>query len=309
MNGAGMKEVAFVGLGVMGGGMARNLVKAGFRLRVFDVSEHASAPFRQLDCTVAGSAREAAEGARVVICMLPDVAHVEAALLGPDGACRSLAEGGIVVDMSTVSAGGSDRICAEVRKLGFRFIDAPVGRTPRDAAAGTLLVIAGGDEADLAEVKPLFDCIGDRTIHAGPNGAGIRLKLVNNYMSVVGTLLAAEALTLANKVGLDRAVTVEVLSSTTAGRGQLIVNYPNKVLAGDLEPDFPLRMAHKDVSHALALGADVGVPLMLGAIAREAFNLAKPWNRENEDWTAMLLLLEDVARAEHLPPIYPLGQN
>lgn len=300
-----MMEVAFIGLGVMGRGMARNLIKAGFRLRVFDVSETALAPFRQLPCEVAGSAREAADGAQAVISILPDVAHVETALLGPDSACRGLARGGLVIDMSTISASGSDRICAEVRKLGFRFIDAPVGRTPRDAEAGTSLVIAGGRKADLDEAKPLLDCIGNRTVHAGPNGAGIRLKLVNNYMSVVGTMLTAEALTLANKVGLDRAVTVEVLSETTAGRGQLIVNYPKKVLAGNVEPDFPLRMAHKDVSHALSLGADAGVPLMLGAIAREAFNLAKPWNRENEDWTAMLLLLEDVVRAEHLPPIYP----
>src|SRR5690606_21757224 len=133
----------------------------------------------------------------------------------------------------------------------------------RDAEAGTSLVIAGGDPADLDEAKPLFDCIGNRTVHAGPNGAGIRLKLVNNYMSVVGAMLTAEALTLANKVGLDRARTVEVLSETTAGRGQLIVNFPKKVLAGDVDPDFPLRMAHKDISHALSLAADAGMPMML----------------------------------------------
>jgi 4-hydroxybutyrate dehydrogenase/sulfolactaldehyde 3-reductase len=297
-------ELAFIGLGTMGGGMARNLVRSGFDVRVYDVSEKALAPFRGLHCRVAGSAREAADGADAVMCILPDVAHVESALLGPDGACRGLGKGGLVIDMSTISASGSDHICAAVRKLGFRFIDAPIGRTPRDAAAGTSLVIAGGDAGDIEAAKPLFDCIGDKTIHAGPNGAGIRLKLVNNYMSTVGTLLVAEALTLANKVGLDRAVTVDVLSGTTAGRGQLIVNYPNKVLAGVVDPDFPLRMAHKDVSHALSLGAEAGVPLMLGAIAREAFNLAKPWSRENEDWTAMLLLLEDIARVEHLPPIH-----
>lgn len=300
-----MMEVAFIGLGVMGRGMARNLIQAGFSLRVFDVAENALAPFRRLPCKVAGSPRAAADGAQVIMSILPDVSHVEAALLGPQGACHGLPRGGLIIDMSTISASGSDRICAEVRRLGFRFIDAPVGRTPRDAEAGTSLIIAGGEPADLEEAKPLFDCIGNRTVHAGPNGAGIRLKLVNNYMSVVGTMLTAEALTLASKVGLDRAVTVEVLSETTAGRGQLIVNYPKKVLAGDTAPDFPLRMAHKDVSHALSLGADAGVPLMLGAIAREAFNLAKPWNRENEDWTAMLLLLEDVVRADHLPPIYP----
>jgi 4-hydroxybutyrate dehydrogenase / sulfolactaldehyde 3-reductase len=298
-------DVAFVGLGSMGGGMARNLIKGGFKVCVFDVAEARLTPFREIDCRIAGSARDAAAGARVVMCSLPDVVHVEAALFGTDGACETLTEGGLVIDTSTISASASDRICAEVRGRGFRFIDAPIGRTPRDAAAGTALVIVGADKADLEEARPLFACIGNRIVHAGPNGAGIRLKLVNNYMAIVGAMLAAEALTLANKAGLDRAVTVEVLSNTTAGRGQLIVNYPNKVLAGDVVADFPIRMAHKDVSHALSLGADTGVSLMLGAVAREAFNLAKPWHRENEDYTAMLLLLEDIARAEHLAPIYP----
>ncbi len=298
-------DVAFIGLGVMGSGIARNLINGGFKLRVFDISEKAVAPFRDLDCIVAASPREAAAGAQVVMSILPDVSHVKAALLGEDGACRGLGQGGLVIDMSTISASGSDAIAGRVRDLGDRFVDAPLGRTPRDAAAGTSLVIAGGDEADIQEAAPLFDCIGDKTVRAGPAGMGIRLKLVNNYMSMVGTMLTAEALTLANKVGLDRAVTVEVLSNTTAGRGQLLVNYPKKVLAGDLEPDFPLRMAQKDVSHALSLAADAGVPMMLGAIAREAFSLAKPWHRENEDWTAMLLLLEDIARVEHLPPIMP----
>lgn len=305
-----LKDVAFVGLGVMGGAMARNLIrKSGCSLRVFDVANKALAPFRQLDCRIAASARDAAAGAQAVITMLPDVAHVESALLGPEGACTALAPGGLVIDMSTISASGSDRICAEVRRRGHRFIDAPVGRTPRDAEAGAALVIVGADKADLEEARPLFACIGDKIVYAGRNGAGIRLKLVNNYMSIVGTVLTAEALTLANKVGLDRAVTVEVLSSTSAGRGQLIVNYPNKVLAGDITADFPLRMAHKDVSHALSLGADAGVPLMLGAVARETFNLAKPWGRENEDYSAMLLLLEDIARAEHLAPIAPAKAN
>lgn len=298
-------NVAFIGLGVMGGAMARNLIEAGFTVAVFDVAEKALAPFRALDCRVAESPRDAASDAEAVMCILPDVSHVESALLGDDGACRGLSPGGLVIDMSTISATGSDGVRERVAALGHRFIDAPVGRTPRDAEAGTSLVIAGGEAADVERAGPLFACIGDKTVHAGPGGAGIRLKLVNNYMSTVGTVLAAEALTLANKVGLDRETTVEVLSNTTAGRGQLIVNYPGKVLAGDLEPDFPLRMAHKDVSHALSLGADAGVPMMLGAVARESFNLAKPWGRENEDWTAMLLLLEDVARVEHLPPLYP----
>jgi 4-hydroxybutyrate dehydrogenase/sulfolactaldehyde 3-reductase len=306
-----MTEVAFLGLGVMGGGMARRLIDNNFKLRVFDIAENALAPFRALDCRVAGSAREAAAGAAIVVCMLPDVAHVETALFGPEGACTALGKNALVIDMSTLSAAGSDAICAEVRKRNFRFIDAPVGRRPQDAAQGRALVMVGADKKDLEQARPLLECIGDKIVHVGGNGAGIRLKLVNNYMSIVGVMLAAEALTLANKVGLDRAVTVEVLSGTSAGRGPLIANYPNKVLAGDLERDFPLRLAHKDVSHALALGAESGVPLMLGAVARETIAYAKPWKRENEDWTAMLLLLEDLVRAEHLAPVYsaPASRN
>ncbi|HZZ95274.1 MAG TPA: NAD(P)-binding domain-containing protein [Usitatibacter sp.] len=295
-------KVAFLGLGTMGAPMARNLVKAGHELAAYDVVAKAMEAFRGPGSRAARSPRDAAEGADIVITMLPDSSHVREALLGPEGACRSLAKGKLVIDMSTIAASASVALGEELAAQGFRSIDAPVGRTPRDAAAGTLLIIAGGAPGDIAEARPLFERLGDSIVHAGPRGHGIKLKLVNNYMSTVGTVLTAEALTLANKAGLDRDITVKVLSGTTAGRGQLLVNYPRKVLAGDLTPDFPIRMAHKDVSHALGLGAELGSPLLLGAIARELFALAKPWARADEDWTAMLLLLEDLSRAPHVPP-------
>ncbi|MDA8108237.1 MAG: NAD(P)-binding domain-containing protein [Betaproteobacteria bacterium] len=292
-----MKKIAFLGLGTMGGPMARNLIAAGHELAVFDVSARALEPFASLPCRIAGSPRDAATGVDAVITMLPDSAHVREALLGAAGACQALEKGRLVIDMSTIAASSSLALARDLNALGYRMLDAPVGRTPADAAAGTLLVIVGGAEADLAEARPIFERLGSTIVHAGPQGHGIKLKLVNNYMSAVGTLLTAEALTLAKKVGLDRAITVQVLSSTTAGRGQLIVNYPKKVLAGDVSPDFPMRMAHKDVSHALSLGAEAGSPLLLGAIAREMLALAGPWGRADQDWTAMLLLLEDLSRA------------
>jgi 4-hydroxybutyrate dehydrogenase/sulfolactaldehyde 3-reductase len=294
-------NVAFIGVGTMGAPMARNLARGGHAVAVFDVADKALAPFRNGDCRLASSPRDAARGAHAVITMLPDSTHVREALLGVDGACRGLEPGALVIEMSTIAASASLALAAELREAGFRMIDAPVGRTPRDAAAGTLLVIAGGSAEDIAEARPLFDCMADTVVHAGPLGHGIKLKLVNNYMAAVGAVLTAEALTLANKAGLDRATTVKVLGSTTAGRGHLNVNYPRKVLAGDVTPDFPMRMAVKDVSHALALGAELGAPLLLGAIAREMFALGKPWGRGEEDWTAVLLLIEDLARAEHQP--------
>lgn len=296
-------RIGFIGLGIMGAPMARNLIKGGHALGVFDVAAKALDAFRALDCRVAASPAEAARDADAVVTMLPDSSHVREALLGANGACTSLRRGALVIEMSTIAASASLAIARDLNAAGFRMVDAPVGRTPRDAEAGTLLVIAGGDAKDVEEAGPVFACLGDSIVHAGPQGHGIKLKLVNNYMSTVGSVLTAEALTLANKAGLDRAVTVKVLSGTTAGRGQLIVNFPNKVLAGDVTPDFPLRMAHKDVSHALTLGAELGSPLMLGAIAREMFSLAGPWGRANEDWTATLLLLEDLAQAGHLPAL------
>jgi 4-hydroxybutyrate dehydrogenase/sulfolactaldehyde 3-reductase len=296
-------NIAFLGLGTMGGPMARNLVKAGHALAVFDVAAGTLAPFRELGCRIATSPEDAARDAQIVITMLPDSSHVREVLFGESGACKSLRRDALVLEMSTIAASASLAIAKDLNAAGYRMLDAPVGRTPRDAAAGTLLVIVGGNAADVEEARPLFECLGDSIVHAGPQGHGIKLKLVNNYMSTVGSVLTAEALTLANKAGLDRAVTVKVLSGTTAGRGQLIVNFPKKVLAGDVTPDFPLRMAHKDVSHALSLGAEVGSPLMLGSIARELFSLAGPWGRGDEDWTATLLLLEDLARAGHQPAL------
>lgn len=293
-------KIAFIGLGTMGGPMAANICKKFEDVRVYDISERTLAVFKDQRCTIAQSPAEAAKGADVAMFMLPDSPHVRDAIFGVQGVTSTLQPGGFVVDLSTISASESIEIGDEVTRAGFRFVDAPVGRTPRDAAAGTLLVIAGGEDSCIRELTPVFDAIASEVVHAGPRGSGIKLKLVNNYMSTVGAVLTAEALCLARKAGLDRDIAVRVLSGTTAGRGQLLVNFPKKVLAGDTSPDFPIRMAHKDVSHALALGAMSGSPLMLGAVARELFGLASPWKRDREDWTAVLLLLEDISRADQM---------
>ena len=290
-------NVAFIGVGTMGGPMALNIFRREKNLAVFDVSESSLAPFRSSDCRIGASPADAAREAQIVMMMLPDAPQVKEALFGSDGVCAGMKPGGLIIDCSTISAEESRKFGDDLAAKGYRFVDAPIGRTPRDAEAGTLLVIAGGAEADIEEARPLFEMVANEIIHAGPRGSGIKMKLVNNYMSVVGALLTAEALTLAKKAGLDRETTVKVLSKTTAGRGQLIVNYPKKVLAGDVSPDFTMRMAQKDISHALSLGAQFGSPLLLGAITKEMFGLAGPWGRANEDWTAALLLLEDLSRA------------
>jgi 4-hydroxybutyrate dehydrogenase / sulfolactaldehyde 3-reductase len=276
--------------------MALNLVSKGHDLAVYDIVDASRARFEQVRCRIGSSPQEAAQGAEVVIAMLPSSHEVRAAVLGPSGAAAAMRSGTLFIDMSTGSASESLALAKDLEARGIRMLDAPVGRTPADAERGTLMVIVGGPEEDLATARPLFEAMADTIHYMGPIGTGIRTKLVNNYMSMVGMLLVAEALTLAAKCGLDRNRVIQVLSGTAAGRGQLNVNYPKKVLAGDITPDFPLRMGLKDISLALELGAETGAPLSLGSTAREFFSLARAWGRENQDCTAMLLLLEDIAR-------------
>ena len=178
-------NIAFIGLGTMGRPMALNILKREMSVAVFDVSERALAPFRQARCRIGTSPADTARGAQVVMLMLPDGPEVNETLFSASGVCAGMKPGGLVIDCSTISAEDSRRHGDELAKRGYRLIDAPVGRTPRDAEAGTLLVIAGGSEADIADARPLFEAIGNETIHAGPRGSGIKMKLVNNYMSVL----------------------------------------------------------------------------------------------------------------------------
>lgn len=294
-------RIGFIGLGTMGGPMAANLLRKGFELSVYDVVPAAVERAVGQGARAASGPADAARGADALITMLPDGPVVRDALFGPDGAVPALERGTLVIEMSTIAPSQSDALRRDLEAAGLRMLDAPVGRTPRHAEAGTLLVMAGGAEADVAEATPLFEAMADTIHHIGPAGHGIRLKVVNNYMSMVGMVMTAEALTLAAKAGLDRDTAVRVMSGTAAGRGQLIMNYPNKVLAGDITPDFPLRMGLKDISLALQFGAELSSPLPLGAAARELFALAPAWGRDGQDCTAMLLLMEDLARVVRAP--------
>ncbi|MBS0447686.1 MAG: NAD-binding protein [Proteobacteria bacterium] len=296
---SGRPTIAFLGLGTMGGAMLRNLARSGFACAGYDVMPAARQRLADSGVRLAASPADAARGADILITMLPTSAHVRAALFGEDGAAATLARHALVIEMSTGDAVETDRIGADLKALGLRCMDAPVGRTPREAAAGKALIMAGGSDADLADARPAFDAMADTIVHVGPFGSAIRLKLVNNYMAMVGMVLTGEALMFAAKLGLDRSTVVKVLSNTTAGRGQLLTNFPGKVLAGDVTPDFPLRMGLKDIQLALNLASSVGAPLGLGAYAREMFALAKSWGRQEEDCTAMLLLLEDMAHQPH----------
>lgn len=292
-----MANVGFIGLGRMGAGMARNLIKGGHALAVFDLAPAALQAFADSAARLASSPEDAASGADFVITMLPNSRVVRQAVLGDDGAIHGMPTGSMLIDMSTGAYGDVLDLAEEVGRRGHAFVDAPVGRTPWDAEAGTLMILAGGATGDIERARGIFACIGNELVHAGPIGSGMKLKLVNNYMTVVGSALVAETLTLGRKAGLDRDLLVRVLQSTVAGKGALNVLYPKKVLAGDVTPLFSGRLAHKDLVLALELANTLGSPLPLGAAARELYSLGQAHGRLDDDMTALLLVLEKVSLA------------
>jgi 4-hydroxybutyrate dehydrogenase / sulfolactaldehyde 3-reductase len=293
-----MATVGFIGLGRMGRPMASNLCRKGFRLVVHDVNP---APVRELELLQARAAADVAELAAasdIVVTMLPNSAIVEQVVTGPKGVLAHIPGGALVMDMSTIDPLVTDRLAAAARARGIAFVDAPVGRLASHAERGESLFMVGADDADFQRVKPLLEAMGTAIHHCGGVGTGMRTKLVNNYLAVVACQLNAEALALAQRFGLKLEKTLEVLYGTTAVNGQLKINWPAKVLAGDTEPGFTIDLAHKDLTLIVEAANAAQVPLALGAAAREAFSTARSRGFGPQDFSAMLDALCELAGIE-----------
>lgn len=282
-----MSKVGFIGVGVMGMPMALNVMAGGHGVRAFDISPSALEAIGRKGAEMADSPTDAAEGADFVITMLPTGEHVAEAVFGPGGAAESLRSDALLIDMSTGLPSHFDTLARRLESQGRKAVDAPVGRTSEEAENGTLLVMVGGDSEHVERARPILDCMGDTVIHCGPAGAGIRTKLVNNYLSIVSNVVVAEALAIAEGAGLDRDRVIEVLMGTTAGRGHLGTTYPVKVLAGDLEPGFMVDLARKDLGLALQMGADRHSPTVMGTAALPVYDTAHQQGMGRLDWTAV----------------------
>jgi 4-hydroxybutyrate dehydrogenase / sulfolactaldehyde 3-reductase len=288
-------RIAFIGLGRMGRGMALNLCRKGFRLVVFDIAPRPVQDLVAAGASAAASVAEAARDADVVITMLPNSAIVLDVVAGPAGVLAHARAGTIVMDMSTVAPEASDSLAAAALKKEMSFVDAPVGRLASHADRGESLFMVGASAADFARVKPLLDAMGTTVHHCGGPGAGTRSKLVNNYLAIILCQLNAEALALSQRFGLDLTKTLEVCYGTTATNGQLKINWPNKVLKGDIEPGFTIDLAHKDLSIIIAAANAEKVPLPVAAAAREMFSLARSGKYGQADFSAMVDALCDAA--------------
>jgi 4-hydroxybutyrate dehydrogenase/sulfolactaldehyde 3-reductase len=290
-----MDKVGFIGLGRMGRGMASNLARKGFELVVYDINPEPVRALEALGARRANGVAGVAQASDVVITMLPASPEVEGAVVGPDGILANGRPGQIVMDMSTVEPKTTDLIARAAAEKGLSVVDAPVGRLALHADRGESLFMVGASDEDFRRVKPMLDAMGTTVHHCGPVGTGIRTKLVNNYLAIILCQLNAEALALSQRFGLDLTKTLEVCYGTTATNGQLKINWPNKVLKGDIEPGFTIDLAHKDLSIIIAAANAEKVPLPVAAAAREMFSLARSGKYGQADFSAMVDALCDAA--------------
>jgi 3-hydroxyisobutyrate dehydrogenase len=288
--------VALVGLGRMGAPMARRLLAARYRLRVYDASPRARAAFaREKGATVCASPADAARSARVLITMLPDGAAVRAALLGRDGAANMLARGAVVLDMSSSDPKTTRRLGRALAARGAAFLDAPVSGRVVGARDGTLTIMVGGSAAALTRVRPVLKHLGTRIYHCGPAGAGHAVKSLSNAIAAAGTVAAFEALLVGRALGLDAKLINEVWNASAGRNTTTEQKIPTQVLTRAFASGFALSLMAKDLGIAAGLARKTGVdaPLMRRSLA--LWRAAERRLAPGADHTEMYLYLKNVS--------------
>jgi len=286
-------KVGFIGLGVMGGPMAANIVKGGHQLTVFDLNADAVAALVKAGATAAASPKEVGAASEIVVTMLPLPQHVEQVLTGPGGVADGLAKGGLVIDMSTIDPRTSRRVAAKLRERGIAMVDSPVGKTSEHAVTGTLTLMVGGEPADIARAKPVLDCMGNQTFLCGGQGAGHAMKMTNNLLATTIMCANTEALAIGVKEGLTLELMVEVMKTTMGWNQQLAMAMPKKAFAGDDSPGFMIKLAAKDVKLAVDAARQMGFEPLVGAGAHATLDRAMALGRGDRDTAALLFLREE----------------
>jgi len=292
-------KIGFIGLGTMGRHMASNLIKAGHALVVNDVRREAAAQHLQAGARWADTPREVAQASEVVFTSLPGPPEVEAVALGDQGLLAGLAAGKAYFDLSTNAPALVRRIHEVFAARGAHMLDAPVSGGPRGAESKKLALWVGGDETVFTRHKPVLDAIGDQAYYVGPIGAGSVAKLVHNCAGYVIQTALAEVFTLGVKAGVDPLALFKAVRQGARGRSRTFDSLVDQFLPGTFEPaSFALRLAHKDVTLATALGREHRVPMRLANVTLEELTEAMNRGWGERDSRVAMLLQEERAGVE-----------
>jgi 3-hydroxyisobutyrate dehydrogenase-like beta-hydroxyacid dehydrogenase len=282
---AELKRVGFVGLGIMGGPMARNLREAGFELAVYTRTREKAERFAaEHDARAAATPAEAAEGVDAFVTIVPDAPQVEEVLFGEHGAAGALGDGALVVDMSTIAPTASRGIG---ERLTQDFVEAPVSGSKPKAEDGTLTIFAGAERAAFERALPLFEAMGERIVHVGPLGHGQMAKLLTNTMGAVNAAVLAEAVHTAKAAGLDPDAFLEVAAGS-AGASAMLNLKGRPMFEESFEPPlFKLEHMLKDVRHTLDEARSLGIELRLPALAEGFYARAAESGHGEQDFAAV----------------------
>lgn len=288
------ERIGFIGLGIMGQGMSRNLLKAGFELCVWN---RTASKMKILAADGAASAENPADLAAnsdIIITCVSDTPDIEEVILGDYGVIHGARPGALVIDMSTISPAATCKIAAQLKKNGVFMLDAPISGGSEGAERGTLAIMVGGDAEQFERALPVFQAMGKTIIHVGENGHGQMVKLVNQILVVGNALAISEALLFAQAGGLDLNKTLNAVENGAAGSWMLSNRGP-QILARDWRPGFMIDLQQKDVRLVLREADELGVPVFVSSLV---FNLYRTLQRKglgSEGNHALIKALENLA--------------
>ncbi len=289
--------IGFIGLGIMGKPMARNLMKAGYSLVVHNRSSPAVEELSKDGAQAAGTARQVAERSEVIITMLPDSPDVELVYTSDQGIFAGAKGGMLFVDMSSISPTIARKLAAEAQRRGCDMLDAPVSGGEAGAISACLSILVGGAPAAVDRAMPIFGSLGKNIVHVGGAGAGQVTKAANQM--VVGTTIAivSEALVLAAKAGVDPAKVRQALLGGFA-QSKILEAHGQKMLEHNFKPGFRIRLHEKDMKIALGAGFEYGVPLMVTSQVAQMMSAMKAMGNGDLDHSALVKLTEELANTE-----------
>jgi 3-hydroxyisobutyrate dehydrogenase len=295
-------QIGFIGIGVMGRPMTLNLLKAGHHVTVF--ARHPDKPEVQevlnAGAGLAPSSRAVAMASDIVITMLPNSMQVEEVVTGPQGVLEGARKGLIIVDMSTIAPSMSRSLAEVALSRGLHFLDAPVSGGSMGAVNGTLTIMVGGEREIFEQARPALEAMGkkENIFYVGPAGSGEVVKIVNNILCGAIAAAIAESFVLGVKAGADVDTMARIISVSTGGSWQLTNQFPARAFNGSFQPGFMTDLLYKDLGLALDLAAENQTPVVITALTRQMYEMARAAGYGRADYTSLLKILEQMVGVE-----------
>ena len=289
--------IGFVGLGIMGKPMARNLMKAGYSLTIYNRSRSPMDELAAEGAELAGSSMEVAQRTEIFIAMVPDSPDSEDVVIGPKGALKGAKAGSVIIDMSSIAPLTSQKLAAEAAKIGVEMLDAPVSGGEPAAISGNLAIMVGGKQEVLDRCRPILDVMGASVVRVGDVGAGNTVKLANQIIVAANIEAVGEAFVLAQKAGIDPELVFQAIRNGLAGSTVMEAKVP-MIMDRNFNPGFRIRLHQKDLHNALLTGKELGVPLPVTGLVQQMIGALMNQGKGENDHSSIVNFIEALAMTE-----------